>query len=142
MVDIESLESVNRLHASCSIDGYVGRHATQWVQASGGGLCVYADPLYRAPRGTPPRAVEECRRVFMRHALSPMSICDTQFFLVEAEEAERRGGILRSAVLSCGIVVGGVVAGLTSSTLSSRLRSTCLGSALSLRRTIHQIDMI
>ena len=47
-----------------------------------GQLCVYADPIYRAPRGTPMAAVEECRLLLSAHGLRPLSICDTQFYLI------------------------------------------------------------
>lgn len=47
-----------------------------------GALCVYADPLYRAPRGTPTAALEECRLLLAAHGLGPISICDEQFYLI------------------------------------------------------------
>ena len=46
------------------------------------GLCVYVDPLFRAPRGTPKSAKEECELAMREHSLRPASICETQFFIV------------------------------------------------------------
>ena len=109
----------------CSVSGHIGRRAFDSFGSSavsGRGLCVYADPLYRAPRGTPPQAIEECRVLLSRHNLSPLSICNTQYFVLDHDEDHRRWSIFTLAVGSCGLVVSGVVAGLARPELSGRLR--------------------
>ena len=73
----------------CSVSGHIGRRAFDSFGSSavsGRGLCVYADPLYRAPRGTPPQAIEECRVLLSRHNLSPLSICNTQYFVLDHDD--------------------------------------------------------
>ena len=139
--------SVNTRHGSCSISGHVGRKAEasgldHVGLAVGGGLCVYADPLYRAPRGTPVRAIEECRMLMRRHALQPLSICDTQFFLVDHDEDTRRHEIVRLAVLSCTVVLVGVVVGLWCTRLTLLLRRMCFTCTDELKRNVHDIEMI
>ena len=139
--------SVNTRHGSCSISGHVGRKAKvagldHEGIAIGGGLCVYADPLYRAPRGTPVRAIEECRMLMRRHALQPLSICDTQFFLVDHDEDTRRHQIVQMAILSCTVVVAGVIVGLWFTQVTMRLRRLCFMCTDELKRNADQIDMI
>ena len=139
--------SVNTRHGSCSISGHVGRKAKiagldHEGIAVGGGLCVYADPLYRAPRGTPVRAIEECRMLMRRHALQPLSICDTQFFLVDHDEDTRRHQIVQMAILSCTVVVAGVIVGLWFTQVTMRLRRLCFMCTDELKRNADQIDMI
>ena len=142
----EGGRGTNHVHGSCRVNGHVGSKAKAWSShpARGGGLCVYADPLYRAPRGTPPRAVEECRMLLRRHALHPLSICDAQFFLVDHDEDHRRKEIVHHSMASCALFVLGVVIGLAPRTrvLSERLRSGVVLVFREARSSVIAIEMI
>ena len=106
------------------------------------GLRVFADPIYRAPWGTPPAAIEECRILLARHGLEPISICETQFFLVSNAEGPRRRKIFTLAAASCSIVGVGVVGGLWRRELSERLRSRLHGSMDAFRRSVVTVEMV
>ena len=74
-------------------------HGCRRGEAKSGQLCVYADPIYRAPRGTPMAAVEECRLLFAAHGLSPLSLCDTQFYLIGDYAANPRQSYVQTLAI-------------------------------------------
>ena len=86
-------------------------------------MCVYADPLYRAPRGTPVAALEECRLLLAAHGLSPLSICDTQFFLIgDYADNPRQRYVLHLAMGTGIFVVALAAVGIVRQDWSTALR--------------------
>lgn len=79
----------------------------------GSSLRVYSDPLYRAPRGIPHEAVEECHYMMTRHQLGPQDICDTNYFLIDSREQTRRHTIHAMAGLSLLAFLAGVGFGVS-----------------------------
>ena len=67
---------------------------------------MYADPLYRKRRGTPPGAIDECRLLLKLHSLGPASICDSQYFILgDYEDNPRQRYIYGLAFVSTAAVV-------------------------------------
>ena len=88
-----------------------------------GALCVYTDPMYRAPRGIPDEASKECRRLLEAHGLEPLSICDTQYYLIgDFTNSPRQRHVLSIAVLSGMLAFGLGSIGVASYQLSAQLR--------------------
>lgn len=88
-----------------------------------GALCVYTDPMYRAPRGIPDEASKECRRLLEAHGLEPLSICDTQYYLIgDFTNSPRQRHVLSIAVLSGMLAFGLASIGVASYQLSAQLR--------------------
>ncbi len=144
-VGLEALEAVDK-RARCSVLGRVDEASEASVRRAwrvdGRGLCVYADPIYRAPRGTPDKAVEECRRLMAQYALRPLSICEQQFFLVDHDENHRREHIAGLALGTCGLVAAGVVAALMRPALSQPLRAYAARSLFAASRTFRAFDLL
>lgn len=125
----------SRMDLQCAVAGW--RRHRDWR-----GLCVYADPLYRGPNGTPLRAIEECRNLLMRHALRPLSMCDAPFFIMAHDEAARFGHIAFTAALTCSLVAGGVAVGMLRQDVTWWLRRHAARVLGTMKRGLVAIDMI
>jgi hypothetical protein len=108
-------------------DNGCARHRGGGRLAATGRLCVFADPLYRRRRGTPPAAIAECQLLLRIHNLGPPSVCDTQYFVLgDVTDNPRQAHVRSLAFLSFGAILA--VVGFTTARRDLARRMRRLGS--------------